>query len=172
MRAVAAELGVEAMSLYWHVPGKEALLDGVVELVLREVESEQGAAASWPEAFLAFGHTFRGVLLRHPRAVQLLVGRPLGAYTAAAASAERALALLGAAGFDRQTSVRAVRTMVRFVVGSTLLEFGAAQAPPAPRETPALADLVEALQSDDPDALMTFGLQTMIDGLELRLRRA
>lgn len=172
MRAVAAELGVEAMSLYWHVPGKEALLDGVVELILREVEAEQADAASWQDAFRVFGRTFRGVLLRHPNAVQLLVSRALGAYSAASASAARALALLGAAGFDRATSVRAVRSMVRFVVGSTLLEFGAAQAPPAPRAAPELADLVEALHSEDPDALLTFGLETMIDGLELRLSRA
>ena len=34
MRRLAAELGVEAMSLYHHVPGKEALLDGLVEAVV------------------------------------------------------------------------------------------------------------------------------------------
>ena len=32
MRALGARLGVEAMSLYHHVPNKEALLDEVVEL--------------------------------------------------------------------------------------------------------------------------------------------
>ena len=31
MRRLAADLGVEAMSLYHHLPGKEALLDGLVD---------------------------------------------------------------------------------------------------------------------------------------------
>jgi AcrR family transcriptional regulator len=172
MRAVATDLGVEAMSLYWHVPGKDALLDGVVELVLREVETEQGPVETWQEAIMAFGHTFRGVLLRHPRTVQLLAGRPMSAYAAAATSAERALGLFADAGFDTETSVRAVRTMGRFVVGSILLEFGASPAPPAPRDMPALADLLDAVQDDDPAALLRFGLETMIAGLEARLRQA
>ena len=37
MRRLAAVLGVEAMSLYYHLPAKEALLDGVVETVLNEI---------------------------------------------------------------------------------------------------------------------------------------
>nr|MDT0657267.1 TetR/AcrR family transcriptional regulator C-terminal domain-containing protein [Micromonospora sp. DSM 115978] len=37
MRRLAADLGVEAMSLYYHLPAKEALLDGVVETVVAEI---------------------------------------------------------------------------------------------------------------------------------------
>ena len=37
MRRLAGVLGVEAMSLYHHVPGKEALLDGLVDAVVEEV---------------------------------------------------------------------------------------------------------------------------------------
>jgi AcrR family transcriptional regulator len=172
MRAVAAELGVEAMSLYWHVPGKDALLDGVVELVLGEVEGAQGQVTTWQQAFMVFGHAFRGVLRRHPAVVPLVVSRPMAAYAAAAQSAERTLGLLEAAGFDRATAVRIVRTMGRFVVGSTLLEIGVAEAPRPPRDEPALADLVDAVQTDDPAEFLTFGLETMIAGLEERLRRA
>ena len=112
------------------------------------------------------------MLLRHPGAVQLLPGRPIGAYTAAASLAERVLGLFTAAGFDGDTSARAVRTMGRFVVGSGLLEFGASQAPPAPREMPTIAGLIDAVQTDDPAALLTFGLETMIAGLEARLSQA
>lgn len=172
MRAVAAELGVEAMSLYWHVPGKDALLDGVVELVLGEVEGAQGQVTTWQQSFMVFGHAFRGVLRGHPAVVPLVVSRPMAAYAAAAQSAERTLGLLEAAGFDRATAVRVVRTMGRFVVGSTLLELGVAEAPRAPRDEPSLADLVDAVQTDDPAEFLTFGLETMIAGLEDRLRRA
>ena len=38
MRRLGAELGVEAMSLYNHVPNKDALLDGMVEVLLGELE--------------------------------------------------------------------------------------------------------------------------------------
>jgi len=37
MRALGARLGVEAMSLYYYVPGKESLLDGVVETVIDDL---------------------------------------------------------------------------------------------------------------------------------------
>ncbi|MFC7479378.1 TetR/AcrR family transcriptional regulator [Luedemannella flava] len=37
MRRLAKDLGVEAMSLYHHLPGKDALLDGLVESVVGEI---------------------------------------------------------------------------------------------------------------------------------------
>lgn len=42
MRRVAAALGVEAMSLYHHLPGKEGLLDGLAEQVVVEIQEELG----------------------------------------------------------------------------------------------------------------------------------
>ena len=42
MRALADELGVEAMSLYYHLPNKSAILDGVVEVAFEEIEREVG----------------------------------------------------------------------------------------------------------------------------------
>ena len=166
MRAVAAELGVEAMSLYWHVPSKDALLDGVVELVLREVETEHEVVDDWRGAFASFGRSFRRVLLRHPSVVHLLAGRPIGAYVAAGTMAEHALASLERSGFERSCAIRAVRTLGRFVVGSTLLEVGAVTAPPAPRDSAALSDLLDAVTVDDPEALYEYGLRAVIAGIE------
>src|SRR4029450_10973562 len=40
MRRLAADLGVEAMSLYHHLPGKDGLLDGLVETVVAELQTE------------------------------------------------------------------------------------------------------------------------------------
>jgi AcrR family transcriptional regulator len=48
MRRLAASLDVEAMSLYHHVPGKQALLDGVVEAVVTEILDAAGSASSHP----------------------------------------------------------------------------------------------------------------------------
>ncbi len=42
MRNVAGALGVEAMSLYHHVANKEALLNGVVDTIVQEIEAELG----------------------------------------------------------------------------------------------------------------------------------
>lgn len=86
MRRLAADLDVEAMSLYHHIPGKDALLDGLVESVIAEIQGELdgGAAASdWRETVRARCLTARAVMLRHPWAPGLLATRPdmpLGAY--------------------------------------------------------------------------------------------
>ncbi len=172
MRAVAAELGVEAMSLYWHLPSKEALLDGVVEMVLQEVEAEHEVVDDWQGAFASFGHSFRRVVLRHPNVAHLLASRPIGAYVAAGSMADQGLVLLEHAGFERGCAIRAVRTLGRFVVGSTLLEVGGATAPPAPRDSPALADLFDAITLDDPAELYDYGLKALIAGIEAGHARA
>ena len=38
MRRLGQELGIEAMSLYHHVASKADLVDGVLELVLEEID--------------------------------------------------------------------------------------------------------------------------------------
>ncbi|MDG4794946.1 TetR/AcrR family transcriptional regulator C-terminal domain-containing protein [Micromonospora sp. WMMD1082] len=83
MRRLAAGLGVEAMSLYHHLPGKEGLLDGLAEAVVAEIEA---AAAGRAEANTAGGDwrtrlrqrflAARAVMLRHPWAPGLLSSRP------------------------------------------------------------------------------------------------
>ena len=45
MRKLGEAVGVEAMSLYNHVPSKADLLDGLVDLVFSEIELPSGAAA-------------------------------------------------------------------------------------------------------------------------------
>jgi AcrR family transcriptional regulator len=173
MRAVAAELGVEAMSLYWHVPGKEALLDGVVERVLAEVSEQREETDDWRGSLAGFAHTFRDVVLRHPNTVSLLASRPLGAYAAAGRMAEQGIARLEAAGFDRATAIRASRSVARYVVGFTLAEAARPLGPaPAGTTSAALDELLAQVANDDPGELFGFGLEVMLDGLEARLRRA
>ena len=71
MRNLAAELGVEAMSLYYHVANKEALLDGAVDAVIVEIEQELGGfdivegEADWVGALRRRILTARMVMLRH-----------------------------------------------------------------------------------------------------------
>ncbi len=42
MRGLADHLGVEAMSLYYHIANKEAMLDGVVDAIMMEIREEIG----------------------------------------------------------------------------------------------------------------------------------
>ncbi len=83
MRRLAGALDVEAMSLYHHVPGKEALLDGLVESVVLEVVAAVASGDAHPPAgesdwravlrrrFL----TARTVMLAHPWAPGLIGSR-------------------------------------------------------------------------------------------------
>ncbi|HSJ45398.1 MAG TPA: TetR family transcriptional regulator [Euzebyales bacterium] len=81
MRRLAQELGVEAMSLYHHVANKEAVLDGVIEVVVGEIlEGVDRADApapddDWQSAMRARIVAAREVLLRHPWAPRLLETR-------------------------------------------------------------------------------------------------
>ena len=47
MRNLAHELGVEAMSLYYHVANKDAVLDGVVEVIMDEI-NQAVSVSRWP----------------------------------------------------------------------------------------------------------------------------
>src|ERR671913_1313899 len=75
MRKLGSELGVEAMSLYNHVPNKDALLDGMVEVLLGELEVP-AESQSWEERIRQGYGAFRRLAHRHPNVFPLLVNRP------------------------------------------------------------------------------------------------
>ena len=165
MRAVAAELGVEAMSLYWHVPNKDALLDGVIELMLLELDVDhRWDDGDWAEALGRFARTFRRVVLRHRNALPLLASRPLPAYVAASRITEQGITALEAAGFPRPTAIRAARTLSRYVMGFTLGERTAGGEPPPESGSPALDELLQSVAADDPEDLFEFGLEALLKG--------
>lgn len=74
MRKLAEALGVEAMSLYHHVPNKDAILDGLVDLVFEEIELPP-VTYGWREAMRARAASVRTVLLRHRWALTVLETR-------------------------------------------------------------------------------------------------
>ena len=88
MRRLGAELGVEAMALYRHAANKDALLDGLVEVLYLELEErlaageETGAVAgvpAWRSGLHRIGRATYDVCRVHPRAVPLLATRMLTA---------------------------------------------------------------------------------------------
>jgi AcrR family transcriptional regulator len=74
MRRLGEALGVEAMSLYNHVASKEALLDGMVDVVFSEIELPT-AGTGWRSAMRRRAISAREVLARHPWAITLMESR-------------------------------------------------------------------------------------------------
>ena len=76
MRRLGQALDRKVMTLYRYVPSKDALLDGVVALVLTDLAINP-AAADWRQELRDLAASFRDLALAHPNAVPLLVTRPL-----------------------------------------------------------------------------------------------
>ena len=75
MHAVAECLRVTPMALYRHVDGKNALLDGLVELLLTEYPMAE-ANGPWDERLTALAAGIRDTARRHPAVFPLLLTRP------------------------------------------------------------------------------------------------
>src|SRR6266513_5759110 len=71
MRKLARALGVEAMSLYNHVANKGDLVDGIVDLVVGEIELPAGEA--WDVAICKCAISAHETFLRHPWACSLVM---------------------------------------------------------------------------------------------------
>ena len=74
MRRIGQELGVEAMSLYNHVANKEEILDGVVDLIVGEIDPPE-AGVHWKTALRNRILSARAMLVRHPWASAVIVSR-------------------------------------------------------------------------------------------------
>ncbi|MEU8262459.1 TetR/AcrR family transcriptional regulator C-terminal domain-containing protein [Micromonospora sp. NPDC048999] len=75
MRALAQELGVVPMALYKHVANKEELLDGMVDVVVSEIDPPE-AGTAWKSAIRQRILSARRALLRHPWASRVIESRP------------------------------------------------------------------------------------------------
>ncbi len=100
MRRLARELGVEAMSIYHHVPNKQALLDGVVELSLTAQAPSQPPSGSWQDTVAAAVLGFRRALIAHPNVLPLMVAHPPTSSEATAMYIEGPLRFLVAQGLS------------------------------------------------------------------------
>jgi AcrR family transcriptional regulator len=88
------------MSLYYYVPNKDAILDGVYDLVIAKAQLPTGevSAAQWVRGA---AEAFRRLAVQHPRAYPLLTSRPMPLGDADAAEPmEAGLAALARHGMD------------------------------------------------------------------------
>jgi AcrR family transcriptional regulator len=119
MRSVAERVGVSAMSLYPHVASKEALLDGLVDVLLAELLGDLGklpAGADWWARLVAVADGVRRLAARHPSAFSLLLARPSVTPDAVRATDVLYQALLDAGVPDAQVA-RVERMVSTFVLG-------------------------------------------------------
>ena len=132
MRRLGAHLGVEAMALYRYVPGREQLLDGVVEVVmdqLYETTMAGGFSTSWQEYLQMQAHAVRTLALAHPRIFPLVATRPPAAPwlrppLRSLRWVEDFLRGLREYGFTPVASVAVYRSFATFLLGALLLEAG------------------------------------------------
>lgn len=171
MRRLAADLGVATMSLYGHVPNKDDLLTGMVNLATTEIDLPTADIPPW-DALRSIIREFRRVALGHPNLVPLIVRQPpTGA--AGLHTLEAALDAMRRAGLDPARAVRAYRVTAAYAIGFVSLECGgffervdpSAGEQVAPVELSALPRIVEmAAELADWDAEQEFeaGLDILI----------
>ena len=189
MRRLGRALDRDPMRLYRFAGSKDELLDGIVELVLGELQVPADAPAhTWPAVLRAVAHAYRGLALRHPHVVPLLVTRPLSTPLGlrplgTLRPLEALLELLIRAGFDSRGSLHAYRLYMGFLQGHVLnelqervqnpdetddlLRLGLYRLPA--REFPRLRSLATALASYDGARELNEGLDIVLGGLQRQL---
>lgn len=177
MRKLGGELGADPMAVYYYLPNKSALFDGVVEAVYAEIDvSDLDAAAPWREQLATYMRRMRAAIRRHPNALPVLSTRP--AYMPSMLHfGDRAVGVLERAGFSGATALDLINCLGTFTVGHVLAEVGepVGGATATPEELaatltggsfPRLAAVFEAGYEYRPDAQYELGLRAMLDGFE------
>jgi TetR/AcrR family tetracycline transcriptional repressor len=181
MRRLGTELDVDPMTVYGHVPDKTALFDGLIELVLAEVETPARTGA-WENDFRAVAHAGRTTLLAHPHVIPLLGTRPPVTEPAFALWESMTSILLGG-GLSEEQAADGTDCLGRLLVGHALAEAGrppvsdvgggeeehgqAQAALPADRY-PALSRVQHANVTHDPGRLFELALGGLILVLQAR----
>ncbi len=123
MRKLGADLGVEAMALYKHVPDKDALVRHVVASVYEEMEVAD-ASLPWDVRLRHAADELRRAALAHPHLMRLVVTEP-PATPAVQRRIDSVLAALLDATGDEAVAVRHFWVFVAYVSGALLAETAA-----------------------------------------------
>jgi TetR/AcrR family tetracycline transcriptional repressor len=187
VRALAEELGLGTMTLYWYVRNKDEVLDLVADRVFAAVTLPQGET-DWRELCRAGAKAVRASFLAHPRAVPIIISRgsfgPNGLRMI-----EFSIGIFRDAGFSADEATDAYFTISNFVTGFCSFETAGAD----PTSGPSLdrqayarmaSQYVSMLPADrypnvvaaaprmfgaDRDARFAFGIDCLVAGLEARL---
>jgi AcrR family transcriptional regulator len=186
MRRIAQELGVVPMALYKHVANKDELLDGMVDVIVGEIDPAAGGT-DWKTAIRRRVLSARRALLRHPWASRVIESRT-SATPAVLAYMDSMIGIFRAGGFSIDLTHHAMHAMGSRLLGFTqeLFDDTADVSPEVQAEMlrqlagthPHITELVTAITHDEASVVgqgcddqfeFEFALDLMLDGLE-RLR--
>ena len=199
MRRLAEELGAEAMSLYYHVAKKEDILDGLVDVIAREINDAVGqigapsAGAAWKTAMRRRILRAREIFLKHPWAPDVFGSRDT-ASPEVLRYIDGVLAIMRDGGFSYDVAHHAMHALGSRALGFSQELFVPANAASGDSgasaddaaaalegmadQLPHLVGLLADIVHDDPDTTLgwcddqaefEFGLDLILDGLD-RLR--
>lgn len=182
MRKVAAELGVQAPALYWHVKNKQELLDAMARVLF--VSAVDGIEAprrgtQWQDWLIELAGRLRAALLRYRDGARVLAGTNVSDDSMWRVT-ELTLRTLEDAGFQMRDAVRIFPILLHYTIGFVLEEqaqTGVAypdgnpynpeqitQAVDADRY-PLTARMIGDLFTADPDAEFDHGLRIILAGV-------
>jgi AcrR family transcriptional regulator len=187
MRKLADELGVAAMTLYYYVPNKDELIDGMIDIVFSEIEPPS-PELDWKAAMRRRAVSTREALNRHRWAVGNMEGRTDHG-RANLRLHDAVLGCLRVAGFSLAMTVAAYSVQDAYIYGFALQETDMSSQTPddfaaeAQRQMDAYKDLLAdfphlvevvgghvAKAGYDYAKEFLFGLDVILDGLERLLR--
>ncbi|WKG05354.1 TetR/AcrR family transcriptional regulator [Mycolicibacterium sp. HK-90] len=169
MRALAERIGVAVTSIYWHVGGRDALFDSLVDRLLTEMAGLPMTGHGPVNRIAALARNQRSLLIRrqHLLAIAHERDRTPTLFLPVQQRLAAELAELGVTGTRAALVLRAVQV---HVISSAVMQFSAVRGPRHQEEDPSLwtADwpdqaLVAALQSPtDYDAVFEYGLDALL----------
>lgn len=175
LRRLATELDVHVTSLYNHVPTLDAIVDGIVELLVSEADL-RGSVHNWEEWVREFVAALGAVAERHPGAFAALERRPVQGERALS-SFEVALGAFAGAGLSPTESYGAVKATTYVALAIGLERALAARGETAETETERLPaerfpHLLALPAASEPEDTWAFSVETLVAGLHAQVRRA
>ncbi len=177
MRRLGQELGVEAMSLYKHVANKSDVLDGIVDLVVGDIDVPP-TGTDWKTAMRQRAHSAHEVLLAHPWAAMLVMSR-FNIGPGMTRYLDSTLGRLREGGFSIDGALDAWHTLDSHIYGFTLQELGlpfdvdetrqvsADVLPQLPAdEFPHIVEVITQIMQVGREEDFDFGLELILDGLQ------
>ena len=150
MRRLGAELGVNPMSIYHHLPGKGAVISGLVELVFSGMRVRYSNGSPWQDQVRAWAETYRDLVRSHPNLVLEIVSSAAAVTEAVLLVNEPLYAALDEAGLPPAEVVVVADSVVDFVHGFAIAE--GAQPPGHPFDR---RELLERLETGAANVLPT-----------------
>jgi len=122
-RKLAARLGVQSPTLYWHLPNKAALVTAIADAILDQEFGDMSPPEPdqhWQDWLSGLAERLRRALLAHPDGARVISASQLS--LTMAAISELAMSTLVARGIPLRQARVIVLTVERFTVGHVLEE--------------------------------------------------